>query len=374
MAKTLIAIFMNINRILKTCCVGMAFGALALLLLPSCVKDKPIDNPDPILPAAGRRIFIANEGNYNSGEASLSFINTSNDSIYNNVVSVINGNSLGDVFQSIFQDGERLYLVMNNSDKIIVLHHKTLEYIGIIPIAKPRNILKIAEDKFYVSTLYHNSVAIVNPQSLSVTGYIALPYNNTEGLVMHQNNVYVSCWDTACNSIYAIDAINDIVMDTIPIQARAPHAVLIDKNEDLWVFSGNVEQGVNATITKVSLANGNLQSINFPSMAEVIKPIWNATKDTMNYIAVKYSGVNTTYNGIYQISITSVTPPVTPFIPAAANQYYWSLGIDPITHHVFVGDPKGFIQRGAVMEYNPQGMLVKTYTTDIGPSFFWFEQ
>jgi hypothetical protein len=72
--------------------------------------------------------------------------------------------------------------------------------------------------------------------------------------------------------------------------------------------------------------------------------------------------------------IDAASIPTTPLIPAKQYQYFWALGIEPLTGNLYVGDPKGFIQKGSVQVYTPNGNFVKEWGTGIGPGHFYFQK
>lgn len=86
-----------------------------------------------------------------------------------------------------------------------------------------------------------------------------------------------------------------------------------------------------------------------------------------------YNG-GTTNNGIYRMKIDDLLLPTQPFIPAQNFQYYWALNIQPGTGYIYVGDPKGFTQKGIVSIYRQDGTKVKDFRTGIGPGHFFFDE
>lgn len=352
---------------------------LPLLLLSlmiaaaSCVGDKP-EQPGPgNNNSAGRKVFIANEGSLGNGNASFSFYNIDKDSIYNDIYENANGQGLGDVFQSMLIDKERIYLAVNNSDKVAVIDKNNYKLTGIISVPKPRYLLKLNDGKMYVSSLYNAQINIVNPSSLQVIGQIAIDYKNSEGLTALNGKVYACNWDTACNYFYEIDPEKDSVMARIQIAGRASQQVLVDKNQMLWVLAGNVYKGKTATLTQINPQTRSIvKSFTFPAGADIMKPCFNPTKDTLYFLGVNYNG-GTDYNGVYRMSIDANAVPLNLFIPAQPLQYFWGLAVDSVSNQIYVADPKGFIQNGTVGVYQTDGSKLKSFNVGIGPGFFSFE-
>lgn len=359
----------SFNNILKWLTASLA----ASILFIACVKDKPVTSQPTDNNSAGRKVFIANEGSLGNGNASLSFYNIDKDSVFNQIYQTANQQALGDVFQSMLIDNDRIYMAINNSDKVTVIDKKTYTLIGNIQVAKPRYLLKLSDSKMYVSSLYNPVINIVNPTTMQVTDSINIDYQNSEGLTQLNNKVYACNWDTACNYIYEIDPSTDAITARISIAGRASQQVLVDKDQKLWVLAGNVYKGKVATLTQIDpQSKAILKSFQFPAGADVMKPCWNPTKDTMYFLGVNYNG-GTDYNGVYRMSVYSNTLPNNLFIPAQALQYYWGLAVDSIKNQIYVSDPKGFIQNGNVSIYQADGTKLKSFNVGLGPGFFAFD-
>src|SRR5690606_10354571 len=136
--------------------------------------------------------------------------------IVNEVFSETNKQALGDVFQSITALGDRLFLAINNSDKIVVINKNDYRILADIQVRKPRFMLPVSTHKMYVSSIFYPEINIVDPVTYAQTGKITVDYPNTEGLTMLQGDVYACNWDTACNYIYKINPQNDQITERIP--------------------------------------------------------------------------------------------------------------------------------------------------------------
>lgn len=341
--------------------------------LAACVKDKPQPHVNPT-PTGRHSVYIVCEGNFGNGDGSLYLYEPQKDSVYGDLYKAANNQPLGDVFQSMTRIGDRFFLCVNNSDKVVAIDTGTRKVVSTISILKPRYILPISPIKAYVSTLYSNKVYIINPQTCSVTGFIELPYKNTEGMCLYNNTAIICPWDTACNKVYKVNVTTDKVEAAIQIADYAPQAALIDKDHMLWVLAGNQTKGRPTTWTRLDTLTGAiLRSYEFPADADVVKPVLNNTKDTLYYIAVNYKG-GTTNNGIYRMNILDVSLPTQPFVQAGKFQYYWALGIDPATGLIYAGDPRGFTQKGHVYLFRADGVKQDSFNVGLGPGQFYFGQ
>jgi DNA-binding beta-propeller fold protein YncE len=346
---------------------------LLAITLQACVKDKPETPGNPTPTGGGRRLYIANEGSLGNGNASLSFYNIDKDNIFNDVFFQKNTQQLGDIFQSMLIDGEELYMAVNNSDKIVVVNKQDFALKANITVRKPRYMLKVTDEKMYVSSLYYPEINILNTKTRQVTGKIDIDYPNSEGMTLFNGKVYVCNWDTACSYIYEIDPATDQVSARINIAGRASQQVLVDKNQKLWVLAGNVYKQKIATLTQIDPATRSIiKSFTFPAGADIMKPCWNPTKDTLYFLGVNYDG-STDYNGLYRMDINASSLPVSLFIQAQSLQYYWALGLDSVTNQIYLGDPKGFIQKGNVSVYQTNGQKIRSFNTGLGPGYFSFD-
>lgn len=341
------------------------------ILTIGCVKDKPTGT---VTVNNTGNVYIVCEGNMGNGDGSLYNYNPITDSASGDLFKSANNVALGDVFQSMTRIGDSLFLCVNNSDKIVVLDVATKKIAGTISIPKPRYVVSVNSRLSYVSTLYSNKVYAIDPTTLAVKNAIELPYSNSEGMLLQGSTLWVCNWDTSCRSITGIDALTGQKTRTIFLGKYAPHAILADKDGLLWVMSGNVTKGRGAALSRIDPSTGAVvRQLDFPEKSDPVKPVFNKTKDTLWFIQVKYDGSDAD-NGIYRMSIYDTSLPAAPLIKASKYQYYWALGIDPANGNVYVGDPKGFVQKGQVSIYNTTGDLQKTFSVGVGPGQFYFDK
>ena len=342
--------------------------------LASCVKDKPpaVNNT---VPGSTGNVYIVCEGNYgNTPNASLYAYNPIQDSVFGDIYMAVNKQPLGEVFQSMQHIGDKLFLCMNESGEIIVLNASNWTLAATMNIPEPRYILPVSATTAYVSTLYSNKVYIINPQTMQVTGTITMPGLSPEYMCLYNGNVFTGSWDTSSgNQVFEINTNSNQVINAITVSGYAPQELLLDKEQMLWVLAGDEPQRP-ATLTRLDPSSGAiLQSYYFSADAYPLKPAFNKAKDTLYFIEANYFG-STANNGIYRMSIYDAALPTVPFVQAVQNQYFYALGIDPITGYVYVGDPKGFDQQGSVYIYNQQGVQLKSFNVGLGPGHFYFDE
>jgi len=348
-------------------------GCCLLWLLAASCKDKTDCCELTPPPASGeRQVYVVCEGNMGSGNSALSLYYPGKDSVYEDVYRTVNQQPLGDVFQSMTLIGEHYFLCINNSDRIVVIGKNDRKLKGMLSVPKPRYIAPVSDNKAFVSTLFSDKVYTIDPQSLQVTGAFSMPAQNPEGMLPYDDRVFVCTWDTASGTLYSISVQTNDIVQRIPLPGAAPQEALLDKEGMLWVLSGNMAQGKKAYLTRLNPATGQtLQAYAFPAGADPIHPAWNNTRDTLYFIEVNYDG-GTDHNGIYRMGIHDTQLPAQPFVAAQAYQYFWGLGVEPVTGNIYIGDPRGFIQKGIVYIYRPDGSKVTQFSTGVGPGHFYF--
>jgi hypothetical protein len=342
------------------------------LLLTGCMNDNAwIDahrqeQSDQLLSSSG--VFIVNEGNFMSGNATLSFYDKTTGETTNNLFYSTNGLPLGDVAQSMCILDSLGYIAINNSGKIYVINTETGKYAGkITGLTSPRYIHIINHEKAYVTDLYASAITIFNPVTFQITGSIPTPgHASTEQMVQIGNTVYVTCW-SADHTILKIDTGSDTVTGEIKVGYQ-PGGLVKDKNNQLWVLCdgnfGGTTSGGRTELQQVNPVSGQIEksfSLNSDNMASDLTI--NSTRDTLYFIN----------KDVWRLAVTATQLPTTPLIKNPGTIFY-SLGVDPGNSDIYVSDAIDYLQRGLVYRLTARGEPVDTLKTGIIPGSFCFKQ
>jgi hypothetical protein len=343
------------------------------LILFSCKKDKPITIFHSLPKDTTNLVLIVNEGSLGNGNAELGVYHPGSGDFFPSVFETANGQKLGDVFQSAVKIRSEYFLCINNSDKIIVVDPISWLQKASINVNKPRYILDLGNNRAYVGSLFSNKIFIINTLNHSVIGSIQMPFQNVESMMLKNEKVYVSCWDTACKYLYIINPKVDAIIDSISLLYASPQAIVVDKDQNLWVMGGNTFKGVNSNINVINPATQKvIRSYSFSKGIEAIKPVFNNSRDTLYFLEVNYNG-GSINNGVFRMQYQSSSLPSNAWLSCQINQYFWALGIDPNSGLIFVGDPKGFVQKSSVTIFNSEAKLQKQFLTGIGIGSFYFD-
>ncbi len=349
--------------------------ALSILIIVSSCKDK--EDPPLVEYKKNSGVFICNEGNFTFGNASLSFYDPETKEVSNDIF--YNGNNfpLGDVAQSMTIDGKTGYIVINNSGKVLVINTDDFTHKGTISgLTSPRYIEIIDNSKAYVTDLYNENIAIVNPTTFEKIGDLNIGHG-TEQMVSHGDFTYVTSWSYN-DKVYKINHITDQIIDTITV-TKQPNSIVVDKNNKLWVLSDGGAQGstygqVNSALTCINIDNFSIeQAFTFPSIETSPSELTtNGNKDTLYFLNGSW-GSSVAESGVYRMSIDEQLLPSTPFINEGNNMFY-GLGVDPEKTSIYVSDAIDYSQKGIVYRYSGSGTVVDSFKVEISPSAFCFKE
>jgi hypothetical protein len=345
--------------------------SLLIILLSSCIKDEFTDIQSFDFKNI-KGVWVVNEGNFLFENSSLSYINLETGDVFQEVFLKSNGIPLGDVAQSIHVWKDKAFVVINNSQKIYVIDVFTGKYLGkITELVSPRYIQIISDKKAYVTDLYAQKIAIIDPSEYNIKGWIdvrngIVNQHSTEQMCRWGDSVFVSCWAND-RTVLLIDSQVDKVVDSIQVGIQ-PNSMVIDKNQKLWVLcDGGLENGLygrkNATLHCIDIASVEVEiTYTFENQEEKPHSLTiNSTKDTLYFIN----------EGIFKMGVNDISLPINPLIENKNNLFY-GLGIVPINNEILIADAIDYVQNGIIYRYSSQGKLLEIYEAGIIPSKFYF--
>lgn len=337
---------------------------LALIFLVSCDdKPKPEDDFVPPEPVKGT-VFVVNEGNFNSANASLTLLDVSNDKLYDDVFAPANnGRKLGDVFQSVSLFNNNAYLVVNNSQKIEVVNPVTFKSTAIINgFTSPRYMVQVDANKAYVSEYYANAVRVVDLSLNTIIGSIAIQ-GNLDEMVLKNKKVYIT--NTKRDYVVVISTLSDQVVDSIPT-VYGSNSIKVDSAGYIWVLSnGDPVSGIRPALQRI---NPDIDSVDKKFSLDFSEV--DVTRLRMNSSGTKLYWLS---RHVYAHSIHANQVSSTPFIRSLGENYY-GLGVHPYSGQLFISDAKDFVQRSSIRKYNANGGFAGEFKAGIiaGDFYFYF--
>lgn len=344
--------------------------AAAVLLAAACTGCMKWDyGPTEDFAASASGLFIVNEGNFQYGNASLSYYDPDTQRVENEVFRRANGFRLGDVAQSMTVRDGTGWVVVNNSHVIFAIDLGTFKEVGrITDLTSPRHIHFLSDEKAYVTQLWDNRIFIVDPRRYEITGYIECPgmtmeSGSTEQMVQRGKYVYVSCWSYQ-NRILKIDTETDTVTDELEVGIQ-PASLVLDCNDKLWTLTDGGYKGSPYGYEAPTLCRIDAETFTIekrfrfglgdaPSGMQL-----NSAGDTLYWIN----------NDIWRMDVTAEQVPVRPFIEYGGTLYY-GLTVDPVRGDVYIADAVDYQQPGMIYRYSAEGRLLDSFHAGITPGAF----
>jgi hypothetical protein len=346
------------------------------LLAGSCsktpVREKIIDPADTTKATTYESgIFVVNEGNYNWGNASVTFLDNKNNTVVQDIFTKSNSRSLGDVAESMTIANALGYLLVNNSNTIEVVSLKDFKSVKTITgLHSPRYLQIVDTNKAYATNL-QNYISIIDLHTNSVTGTIKTT-SWTESLIRYDKYMLVTSIGsfsatTALRKaqILVIDTETDAIVDSIH-SGKEPIGIVIDKKQKVWVLcSGGYDNFEAPTLMRINPELRVVEKIfTFPDPRDVPSRLcMNPTGDTIYYLK----------GGVYQMPVTSTALPGQALINADGRHFY-GLNVHPTTGRIYVTDAKDYVQNGTAYQYSVHGNLIRQYTTGRIPGSFCFTE
>jgi DNA-binding beta-propeller fold protein YncE len=334
----------------------------AIPILVLCLISCEPNDPGPVIVTdaktvlEGNGIFIMNEGNFTRGNGSLSFYSSDSAKIYNNIFYAANKRTPGDIPFSMYVSGDTACLIINNSGKIEVVSRKTmLSLKAITGIKSPRYMVKTGGDKYYISSLYSDSLTLFSLSSCSVTGFIDIG-RSSEQMLVSGAKAYIASWSGG-RVVTVVDIASDEIIKTIEVGLE-PESMVSDRDGNIWVLcSGGYMGEEDPVLMRIDPSTDLItRSVSFSRSAYPTNLRINAAGDSLYYLK----------NGVFRMSVYDNTPPVEPLIREQGRLFY-RMEPDNLNSSIFVTDANDYQRSGFILRYSNNGTLLESHVAGIIP-------
>jgi YVTN family beta-propeller protein len=338
---------------------------LAITVMASCKKDEP--TPVAIDGLYEDGYFVTNEGNFGTGNGSISFISDEG-IVTNDVFASVNSFALGDVVQSMNIIGANAYVLVNGSAKIEVASVDSMNSIATIDAVSPRYMAKVSDTKAYVTDWGINSVQVVDLTTSTISSTITCG-TGPEGIVVSNGFAYV------CNvggwgldsTVTVINTATDAVENTLTVGDK-PNSAVVDANGDVWVLTGGYTE-YDAAWNVISETPGNLIKIVGNTIeATYAFSVGNHPED----LVINDAG-NTLYysdgswnKAVYAFDILATELSSTALI----NKSFYGLG--SANGYIYGTDAVDFSQQGWSFKYSTDGSVIDSVQVGVIPGGYCF--
>lgn len=317
----------------------------------------------------GNGLFITNEGNFQYGNASLSYYDPKTKKVENEVFYRANAMKLGDVAQSMTIHNNLGWIVVNNSHVIFAIDTQNFKERGrITGLTSPRYIHFLSDEKAYVTQLWDNRIFIVNPKKFQITGYIECPNmkastGSTEQMVQYGKYVFVNCWSYQ-NKLLKIDTETDQVVDELIVGIQ-PTSLALDCHNKLWTLTDGGFEGSPYGYEEPALCRIDAETF------QIEKKFKFKLKDMPSELQLngKKDKLYWLNNDVWEMPVVSEELPSQPFLPYNGTIYY-GLTINPKNGDVYVADAIDYQQPGMVYRYSSEKDFIDEFYVGIIPGAF----
>jgi len=325
---------------------------LFALLTLSCERGN-----DPSLFPSGPGYFILNEGNYLAGNGSVSFYSSETNEIHNDLFTAQNGRALGDIPSFLAVDGDKGFIIVNNSGTIEVVSMITMESLATVTgLNSPRQMV-IRDRKGYVSSLSSNEVTVIDLDMMEISGYFNIGCTS-EAMAISGDKLFSAFWSGG-NRIVVTDLATEEVITTITVGLE-PESMVLDRNNRLWVLCTGGWNGEEIP---------RLVRINTVTYEKEAEMFFRSVTDNPSSLTANAAG-DTLYfldEGVRRMPVSAPGLPSVAYIPAGARLFY-KVAAGP-GGQIAVTDAIDYQQTGDFLVYNSKGELADTEQAGIIPGF-----
>jgi len=312
-----------------------------VILAVICYSCKPpVKETDPLPDLHNSGIYIVNEGNFMSGNGSVSFYDSTTNKVTQDLFFLKNNKAAGDVCQSLSFYKNQFYLVVNNSSKIELMNEDFINTKTISGLTSPRYIAFAPNQKGYITDLYAKGVSVLNTKTETIEKKISINYW-TEEIIEYSDTLYVT--SPASKYVYLIDSKTDMLKDSIDI-GFGSSSITIDGNNLLWVLcDGRQTNSILPSLKCINPINRQIvrtiEAADYSSFASKIK--YNPIDKHIYWIDA----------GIYALNTNLVNAAKVLAIDSKGRNFY-GLGINNNTGDIIVSNAGDFSQRSTIYVYS----------------------
>jgi len=318
----------------------------AAIIFISCKKEE--DNTLSF----NKGFYISCEGKFGGTNASVSFYNSENNTLTNDIYQLVNNAPLGDVLNQIVMAGKKILLVVNNSSKVQIADASSFISSGKINVSYPRFACSLNDQKAFISSgSFSGKVYAFNPVTASIIDSVNVGMG-PEKLIISGDYLIVANsggWDYD-STLSFIDLNTFDLAKTITV-ADGPTDVITDKNEDIWVYCKgktvydetftNILAQTPAKVLKLDANNystlASFDSNNgFSSFGAIERLAVSLQKDTLFVLEG---------DGIYAVSIDNPSWPADPIIEGSFS----GLAVNPANGDLICLKSNGYEAAGEMI-------------------------
>jgi DNA-binding beta-propeller fold protein YncE len=362
------------------------------LSLASCRKDEEIFIPEivDVAPSEATSIkgfYLLNEGNMGSNKSTLDYYDYEKGEYNRNIFGSANPGvpkELGDVGNDLRIYGDKLYAVVNCSNKVEVMDKHTARRLGQIDIPNCRYI-RFHDGYAYVTSYagpvelnpnyeQRGYVAKVDTSTFEVVGRCLVGFQPDE-LEIVGNRIYVAnsggyMFPSYESTVSVIDLASFTETGRIEV-ARNLHRLRADRHGNLWVSSRGDYYNQPSRLYRVDMQTGRLAD----SLEVAVSNLW-LDGDSLYLYSVEWSYIamsNVVTYGIVDVAKRELV--TRNFITDGTDQLIkipYGIMVNPLTKDIYVTDAKNYVSPGVLYCFDKNGRQQWNVRTGDTPAHFVF--
>lgn len=334
----------------------------------SCSSDDNNNSSEYIPADYEKGILITNEGPFNNGSGTITYISEDYSVVSQNIYKNVNGTDLGNIVQSMGFQNDNAYIVVNNSNKIMIANRYTFESVDSIKtgINYPRYFIGTSGSKGYITNWgdpNDNSddyVAVVDLRTNVISATIPVAFG-PERIVAHNNKVYVA-HQGGYGQNNLISVISGTSVESTITVGSVPNSMVVSGNE-LFVLCGGIPSYAGTETA------GSLVKIDLSTGAVVETSDFGTTEHPTSLTA---DGNNLFYSldgKVYKLNTSSLSLPGTDII----NGFFYALKAK--NGKLYATDAKDFASKGSLKIFDlSSNQEIQDLQTGISPSGIYFNE
>ena len=296
--------------------------------------------------------IVTNEGNFGSPNAEISYIE--GNTVTNNVYSTVNNEPLGDVLQWLHFYDDKAALVVNNSNKVVIVDRSSFVKQATLTsnVMQPRS-ATVIDGKIYITNngTGQKYISVHDAASYAWITNITLGSAAADEIHAVNGKIYVMrAAFSSGNSIDVIDPATNTITQNITLDNGLQSVKIV--GTDAYALCSNASTGT--TLYKINTnTNSVVGQINNPAVSNA----WKLAIDGSN--AYIKSGLN-----VYQISLDLSAFPSTPLFVGQGTDSWGSgfYGFNAIDGKIYQINANEYTAPSSVHRYTSTGTFETTYT------------
>lgn len=308
-------------------------SVLSALMLASCEKTE--DEP-PITANNLKGMFVVCEGGYGQANGDITYYNSSTSQTTKSLYNSVNGVAPGDVVQAFEIIDTLGFIVVNNSQKVVVVNMKDFKLIKTIDgFSYPRSVVRADENTVFVANGNGSGddyISSISLTTLEKTGSPLQVSTGPEKMIKVNSKVFAVLsggWNNDGNTVIEIDPSSFTVVNTFDVSS-VPVDIVADNNNNIWVYCKGIPDYTN--YPDVTYSDAGINRINLTTKTVNSFPIDNMSSPGLNNITASKDG-NTIYflnDALYSMSVNATALPSAKVV----DQYFYGLDVDPKTGNI----------------------------------------